>query len=209
VNFETLKTSLGDWLGKDYTQLNDTIRGQLVNMAQRDLLRSYDLRFGEEIYDLATVASQQDYAVPTGYSRTYSIWYMGGGEKIDLIYLTKEEFDRKYEDNLVTGLPKHYTIWANQISVGPLPDAIYSVKWNCRIMLPDLIDGAPDNSNDLTIWAWEVVLFKTLAWATKYLFEDARAAMWEADAARFEQSLVLEHSREKSVHRRPVTNEPG
>jgi hypothetical protein len=88
--FEDLKSSLGDWLGKDYTQLNDTIRGQLINMAQRELLRNADLRFGEYIYSFNTVASQADYDVPTGYSRTYSIWYMGGGEKIDLVFLTKE-----------------------------------------------------------------------------------------------------------------------
>jgi hypothetical protein len=207
--FEDLKSSLGDWLGKDYTQLNDTIRGQLINMAQRELLRNADLRFGEYIYSFNTVASQAAYDVPTGYSRTYSIWYMGGGEKIDLVFLTKEEFDKKYEDNLVTGLPANYTLWQNKLYMGPLPDAIYSMSWNVRRLLADLVDGSPNNSNDMAIWAWEVLLFKAISDATKYLFEDARAQMWEAKAAKLENDLVSEHSREKSVHRRPVTNEPG
>jgi len=207
--FEDIKQALGDWLGKDYQQLNDTIRGQLVNMAQRDLLRNYDLRFGEYVKSLATVASTEEYDVPTGYSRTYSMWYMSGGSKIDLTFLTKEEFDKKYEDNQTTGAPKHYTIWANHVYLGPVPDAIYSINWNCRIMLADLVDESPNNSNDLTIWAWEVLLFKCLSWATKYLFEDARAPVFEADSVKMEAALVREHSREKSVHRRPVTNEPG
>jgi hypothetical protein len=207
--FEELKTAIGDWLGKDYQQLPDTVRGQLINMAQRDMLRSYDLRFGEYLYPLSTTSSNPEYPVPTGYSRTYSIWYMDGVDKIDLIPLTKEEFDRKYAANTTTGSPAHYTIWANKLYVGPSPDAAYSLKWNVRRMLADLVDGSPDNTNDMIVWAWEVLLFKSLAWATKYLIEDARAPLWQADADRMEAALVREHSREKSVHRRPATNEPG
>lgn len=207
--FEDLKSAIGDWLGKDTYQISETIRGQLVNMAQRDLCRSYDLRFGEYVNAINTVASQQEYDVPTGYSRTYSMWYMSGGSKVDLIPLTKEEFDKKYEDNLTTGAPKHYCVWANHLYFGPMPDAIYAVKHNCRIMLADLVDGSPNNSNDMTIWAWEVLLFKCLAWATKYLIEDVRAATFETEAVKFEAALVREHSREKSTHRRPATSEPG
>jgi hypothetical protein len=207
--FEDLKTAIGDWLGKDYNQLNDTIRGQIINIAQRDLLRSYDLRFGELAYALTTAGSDQEYNVPDGYSRTYSMWYMSGADKVDIIPLTKEEFDKKFEDNTTTGAPTHYTIWANKLYLGPMPDAIYNVKWNVRVMLDDLADGSPNNTNDLVTWAWEVLMFKSLALATKYLIEDARAAIWEAEATRLENNLVREHSREKSVHRRPITNEPG
>ena len=207
--FEDLKTAVGAWLGKDTGQLSDTIRGQIINMAQRDLLRSYDLRFGEYTYPLSTVASTESYAVPTGYSRTYSIWYMDGTTKVDLIFLTKEEFDKRFEDNSDTDAPTHYTIWQNMIYLGPSPDGIYALQWNLRRLVADLVDGSPDNENDMTIWAWEVLLFKGLVMATKYLFEDARAPVWAEEAARLEGALVREHSRERSVHRRPTTNEPG
>lgn len=209
MTFEQLKDAISDWLAKDDNQITDTVRGQLINLAQRRILRNYDLRFGQYTQIQATAASDEDYDVPTGYSRTYEIWYMSGGSKVSLIPLTKEEFDNKYEDNATTGAPKHYTIWSNTLYLGPKPDSVYSLEWNCWRMLPDLADGSPNNENALTTAAWEYLLFRALHFATKYLIEDARAPLWQEEADRLEADIVREHSRERSVHRRPVTNEPG
>lgn len=209
MNFEDLKTALGDWSGKDPNQLTDTVRGQLINMAQREILRDYDLRFGEYSYALNTVASQDDYPVPTGYSRTYSMWYMNSGSKVNVLYMTKEEFDAKFGANSTTGKPANYTLWNNTVFLGPNPDGIININWNIRRTLPDLVNGSPNNSNDLVVFAWDYLLFRGLTLATKFMFEDSRAPLWEAEANRITASIVREHSREASTHRRPVTNEPG
>ena len=209
MTFEQLKDAITDWLGKDHNQITDTVRGQLVNMAQRRILRNYDLRFGEHTAAQDTANADPDYDVPAGYSRTYSIWYKSGTEYYDLISLTKEEFDKMFGDNSATSNPTHYCIWENQLFLGPCPDATYSLNWQCYRMLPDLADGSPNNENDMTDAVWEYLLFKALALATKYLIEDARGAVWAEEADRLEADIVREHAREKSVHRRPTTNEPG
>jgi len=209
MNFETLKNSINEYLAKQDNSITDTVRGQLINMAQRRVLRNYDLRFGEYTYSLSASASVESYAVPTGYSRTYSVWRMDGSVKKDLTPLTKEEFDNRYGDNSTTGAPLYYTIWENKIYLGPKPDGSYSLEWNIYRMLDDLVDGSPNNENALTTYAWEYLLFRSLHFATIFLIEDARAPIWQAEADKLEADLVREHSREKTVHRRPFTNEPG
>jgi hypothetical protein len=207
MDFQAFKANLTDWLGKDTTSLPDATLGLVVNMSIREYLRTLDLRFGELSVDLSALGSQVYTALPTDFSRPYSMWYLKGGGKIDVDYLTKEEFDIKYPDPSQKAADiQHYMIWGDKIYWGPSPSADLAVKFSYYGYLADL--SAPTDHNDFTDLAWEVLFFRSLCFCTQYGIEDARLPMWQAAAKEQEIKLILEHSR-KSAGRRSIARDYG
>jgi hypothetical protein len=206
--FEDLKSSIGTWLDVDLNRLPNESRGQIINICQRELLRTYDLRFGEVTADIALSDGLAFYTLPSGWSRPYSLWYYSSGKQ-NVDYLTKEEFDIKYPLATVEGAPLHYTVWGNSIFFGPTPNASYTVKANYFKILADLTDGSPGNTNAFVEQAWEVIFFRSLWYASEFMLEDSRAQLWAAKAQMLEAKLAIEHARARSSGRRPVTREAG
>jgi hypothetical protein len=205
MDFQTLKSNLGDWLGKDTDSLPDALRGLVVNMAVREYLRTMDLRFGELSTTLAAASVYT--ALPANFSRPYATWYLKDGSKLDVDPLTKEEFDIKYPDPSQTAADvKHYCIWGSKVYWGPTPAASLSINFDYYGYLADL--SSPTDHNDFTDLAWEVLLFRALCFATQYGIEDSRLAMWQSAAKEQELKLVIEHSR-KMAGRRPVAKDFG
>jgi hypothetical protein len=207
MNFGELKTALGDWLEKDEDSLPDAIRGQIINMAMRQYLRSRDLDFGEYTADVVTTPSVQYSSFPTGFSRPFSIYYIdSNGNRVDVDFLTKEEFEIKYPTS-VDGDVVHYTLWAGKLWWGLTPATAITMKFNHFRLLPDLSD--PADHNDFTDTAWELLLFRSLSLCSLFGIEDTRMALWESEATRQEGQLSIEHSRRRTVGRRPTTHDYG
>jgi hypothetical protein len=214
LTFTDLKTKLGDWLALDTARLADSVRGDLLNLAQRELLRKYDLRFGEFSDTFATVVSTYDYALPTGWSRPHTLWYTtAAGGQTFLRQLSKEEFDAEFPDTAKTAEPGAYTVWGDKLRLGKTPSSVLTINRNYYRVLPDLgsLDqsGQPIAENEFTKNAWEAIFFRALVEATKYLIEDPRASLWEEKARAAELHLVLEHSRARHSGRQLVMEEPG
>lgn len=209
--YETLKARMGDWLGVDTVRLPDTVRGDCLNIVQRRLLRKHDLRFGEITDTLSITANDRDYTLPTGYRSTIVIWYTNpsSGSIITLNRKTKEAFDALYPDPSETGAVADYTVWGDLFYVGPTPEIGLTLNRNYYYVLPDLADGAPNNTNAFVVNAWDVLFFGALEEVTKYLIEDSRAPMWAERFRELESDLVGEHQREKSVGRIPQSEVPG
>lgn len=208
MTFEQLKAAIGDWFATDTQRVPDTIRGQMVNMAQFDL-RLLDLRFFEATASVATVASRNYSDLPTRWSRPLGMLYLTADTIKYIDYISKEEFDNRYAVCTTPGVPDHYTVYGNKIYWGPTPDGIYSMTHNYMQTLPDLVDGSPNNTNDLVSVAWPAVLFKALAYTCTFAVEDTRKSIFESEAARQENKLQIEHSRAKQTGRRPESNMPG
>lgn len=46
-----------------------------------------------------------------------------------LVYMTPEQFDEEYYSGTsYTGIPIHYTLWGSTMFLGPVPDAIYTIR---------------------------------------------------------------------------------
>lgn len=207
MNFGELKAALGTWLDKDTDSLPDAIRGQIVNMAIKQYLRSLDLAFGEATADVVTVPSQQWSALPVGFSRPFSMYYIGtDGGRVVVDYLTKEEFDIKYP-SAVVGDVVHYTIWAGKLWWGLTPATAVTMKFNHFKYLADL--SASGDSNDFTDTAWDLLLFRSLSLCSIFGIEDSRMGMWQMEADRQEAKVLIEHTRRRTVGRRPHTREYG
>ena len=212
-NFTDIKGYLGDWLGSDTTELPDSVRGIIVNITARQILRNNELRFGETSDTFLTIASPvtPDYTYPTGWSKPYSLWYVHP-TTLNPVYLTyepsKAEFDVKFPDTTETDLPTHYTIWGNKIRLGKSPDRILTINRNYYKILADLVTTS-NETNAFTDEAWEVLLFNCFEFAELYGVEDERIPRWVAKGRKMLDDLVSEHARARSIPTRGQSREPG
>lgn len=211
-NFTDIKSYLGDWLGLDTTELPDSVRGVIVNITMRDILRNNELRFGETSDTFATIASPvtPDYAYPAGWSKPYSLWYTHPTTS-KVVYLTyessKAEFDKLFPDTTETDLPTHYTIWANKIRLGKSPDRVITINRNYYKILADLASASLTNA--FTDEAWEVLFFNCFELASLYGIEDERIPAWVRKGKQMLETLVAEHARARSIGTRGQSREPG
>lgn len=210
--FETLKARILDWLAADATRLPDAVRGDCINLIQRRVMRNHDLRFGETADTLALVANDHDYNLPVGWRSPLSLWYINPGTdaRIDLVRKTKDEFDALYPDPTAgTDTPINYTVWGGLIYFGPTPNQSLTLNLNYYKVLPDLVDGSPNNTNDFVDEAWDVLFYGAMEEACKYLLEDQRAAIYGGKFLELEADLAGEHQREKSSGRVAQSRIPG
>lgn len=205
--FATLQAKIISWLNVDTTRLS--IAGDLINMAQRELLRKHDLRFGETSDTFATADGDNDYDLPTGFSRPHSLWYTDPDTSavVFVTYLPKDEFDARYPDATKKAKPGNYTFWGQTLYLGKTPDQIITINRNYYKLLADL--SADGDSNDFTDNAWEAIFFKALTLSSLYMVEDARMPVWQAKAKQLEDDLVEEHRRARSVGRIPQNRIPS
>lgn len=200
--FETLKSHVRNWLGLDERRLPDSTAGMMINMAQRELLRKHDLAFGEHEDEAAVLQGVRNVPVPGLLRQPYTIWYIDDtGNKYDLIYETKVDFDGLFPDATKQSLPGRYTWWGSILSLGHTPDRDLTLHRNYYRLLPDLVDGPPNNTNALIENAWEAVFARALTFATAFTVEDPRLPMWRQWAKEKEQELVTEFRYARSAVR--------
>ena len=207
-DFVALKAKLGDWLAVDTGRLADSVRGDCINLAMRDLSREHDFWFGE-----TTLAMNLDpllvQGVPNDFSRPHSLWYRHPttGKIVFLDQKSKEEFDILFPDTDVVGLPTIYTLWQGSLWFGPALDQTIVATLNYYAVPADLTDAV--NTNLFIQYAWEALFFRALVYASKYLIEDPRLPVWEQGARDAELKLVIEHARARHSGGRLVIEEPG
>lgn len=201
--FEELKQSLSDYLGKDTISLPDSIRGDMINIAQREFTRLSNVRFNEHSDTFTTVASEENYVVPFGYKRPKgNFWYLVGTDREIITYLDKAEFDVEYPeitDASNDDKPVHFTIWAGNLTLGPAPNASYTIHRNYYRILPDLSVGSPNNSNMLIEEAWEVVLFGALKECEAFGFNDERIPLWTSKYEKIRRDIIREYRHSESL----------
>lgn len=210
MTFEELKAQMQAWLSVDTTRLPAATCGLAINMAQYDL-RLLDLRCFEATATINTTASQAYSSLPSRWSRPLGMLYVTADATKYINYISKEEFDNRYAYCAPAsyGIPDHYTEWGGKLYWGPTPAAVYAITHNYMQTLPDLADGAPNNTNDLVATAWPAVFFGALAYVCTYIIEDARKSIFAAEAALQANKLQVEHTRARCSGRRPESAMPG
>ena len=209
--FETLKTKQGEWFGVDTVRLPNSVRGDIINLIQRQVMRRHDLRFGETTDTEALTPNNFSYTLPTLWRSPIHLWYINPTTNAytSLRRRDKDEFDILHPDTTVTGPPLNYTVWGSALIIGPTPEQNITLNRNYYAILTDLADGAPNNTNAFVEQAWEVLHYGGLAHVARYMLEDPRVAVWESKFRELEQDLADEHRREKSTGRIPQSEEPG
>lgn len=141
-NLTQLRTAIGNWLNVSTGRLSNAVRDDIINIVMRELLRFHELRFGETSNTFATVASTRDYALPRGWSKPYSLWYIHPTNNgiVWVEYLAKDKFDNLFPDSTKEALPINYTVWGGNIQLGKTPDQAVTINRNYYQILSDLAE---------------------------------------------------------------------
>ena len=87
-----------------------------------------------------------------------------------------DEYRQSHGD--VTGLPKYFTVFGDEIEIVPSPDAAYTIEMVYRRNVPALSDANP--SNWLLALAPDAYLYGALLESAPYTKEDERISVWGA-----------------------------
>ncbi len=149
VNYSTLQTALANWLHRsDLT----TIVPDLIALAEMQLSVDLDTRWQWAQTALTTTASSQILTLPSDILAIKRLTALGNVNSV-LVYMPPEAFDATYNGN-DTGMPEAFTMLGMTASLGPIPDAVYSVNCLYKQKIPALSATSPTN--------WLVTAFPNL-----------------------------------------------
>ena len=172
-SFTNLTAAIADWA--DRTDLTARIP-DFVKLAEARIGRDLRIRALELRSQMSTVSGQMYYTLPPGYrqARHFKLVNGAGGVPADLEYKTPEALDVANLGG--TGLPRYYTIVANEIRIVPTPSAAYSLE-----ILYYKAPTALSTSNEANILLEEnpdIYLYASLIELWTYLRDDAESQKW-------------------------------
>lgn len=185
TTFATLQTDVQKYLERGASLETDpTVYLQiprLINLAERRCSRELKVQGFINVVTDTFIVGQSVYAKPDRWRESISINFGSGVTKS----IRKPIFARAYEylrsfwpDESVTGEPQYYADYnySNWLVIPP-PDAAYPFEV-LYYEIPVLLDDA-NQSNWLTEYAPELLLYATLLEATPFLKNDDRIATWQ------------------------------
>ncbi len=214
-----LVSSIYDWLKVDSRRLSAAAATDVINMARKDISRKYKLNYAESTYQFNTQIGLATYALPDDFSQPVTFRYLDSDsdEWIFLRYrayadflsknITSDEEDEWVDDEEIPGAPEEYTWWQRNLILRPTPTVVVPMYFDYFALSAEMKTSAAYDS--LTMYAWDVLLFKCLEFACRYLLEDQRALMWKGQADETQMDLHREYSRSRSAARIPQAKEYG
>lgn len=194
--------TLGSTINKLLEEVNRV--GQYTSQASgyiNDAIEHYQdrpFKFNEQIATTNTQNGEEYLDLPPDWGEEYliSIDYRGDGHYHPLNYRTMEEMEELFvSSNDYTGQPVDYTIFRQQIRLGPIPDTnTYSVKMAYRVR-PDTATAA-SQTNTFIQNANELIRGRAgRNLAALYMHDDAIAGKMAALEAEALQRLTSENTR--------------
>jgi hypothetical protein len=176
-SFTNLTAAIADWAGR-----NDlTVRiPDFIRLAEARIGRDLRIRALEIRSQMSTVSGQMYYTLPPGYkqARHFKLVDGAGGVPSDLEYKTPEALDvanlRQYAG--ATGLPRYYTIVANEIRIAPTPSAAYSLEI-LYYKAPTAL-SVTNEANLLLEENPDIYMYASLVELWTYLRDDAESQKW-------------------------------
>jgi len=195
TTFSTLKEDIRRYLERGFTVASDQIvyeqLPRLINLAERRIARELKV---EGLISVVSSAMQPGLAVypkPDRWRTTVSFNFGTGdqGDEYNQLFARTYEYVRSYwPDRTQTGVPLFYAEYDyNNWIVAPTPDAAYPFEVLVYQLLP-LLDDA-NQTNWLTEYAPQVLLYATLLEATPFLKNDERIQVWQQMYDRAAQAL--------------------
>ena len=211
MTFETLKQDVRRYLERGSTAANDPLVYEqiprLINMAERRCARELKVQGFQKVVSTTFVAGQSVYDKPDRWRDTVSINVgMGAGNTTRTPIFTRSyEYVRSYwPDESLRGAPKFYADYDyDHWLIAPTPDAAYPAEI-LYYELPPLLDDTVQ-SNWLTEYAPNLILYATLLEATPFLKNDERIPVWQSMYDRAAETLngedlskILDRSAQRS-----------
>lgn len=185
MTFETLKQDVQRYLERGATLAADPIVYEqiprLINLAERRIARELKVQGFIAVVTDTMVPGQSVYQKPDRWRDTVSI-NVGtgpGNTKRKTVFARDYEYCRAYwPDESETGEPTFYAEYDyDHWLIAPTPDAAYPFEV-LYYELPPLLDDSIQ-TNWLTEYAPQLLLYGTLLEATPFLKNDERIATWQ------------------------------
>jgi len=195
MTFDSLKTDIRRYLERGFTLASDQIVFEqiprLINLAEQRIARELKV---EGLINVLTGTMQAGLAVypkPDRWRQTVSFNFGNGTDNstYNQLWPRSYEYVRSYwPDRSQTGTPLFYAEYDyNNWIVAPTPDAAYPFEVLVYQLIP-LLDDA-NQSNWLTEYAPQLILYGALLEATPFLKNDERIQVWQSMYDRAAQAL--------------------
>ena len=178
--FAELKTAAANWL--DRSDLTDRIP-EFIALAEARFNRILRIRDMETVSTaISTVGGTREYSLPTGFVQMKE-FHLTTEPITPLSYITPEMMSRMWAGS-TTAKPQVFTIIADNIRLGPSPDAVYTTSMLYYKTFTALSDS--NTTSDMLTNNPDVYLYGTLLEAEPFIMNDERVALW---ATAFKQAI--------------------
>jgi len=178
--FAELKTAAANWL--DRSDLTDRIP-EFIALAEARFNRILRIRDMETVStSISTVAGTREYSLPTGFVQMKE-FHLTTDPLTPLAYITPEMMTRLWAGSS-SGKPEVFTVIADNVRLGPSPDAVYTTSMLYYKTFTALSDDA--TTNDMLTNNPDVYLYGTLLEAEPFIMNDERVQLW---ATAFKQAI--------------------
>ena len=178
--FAELKTAAANWL--DRSDLTDRIP-EFISLAEARFNRILRIRDMETVSTaISTVGGTREYSLPTGFVQMKE-FHLTTEPITPLSYITPEMMSRMWAGS-TTAKPQVFTIIADNVRLGPSPDAVYTTSMLYYKTFTALSDS--NTTSDMLTKNPDVYLYGTLLEAEPFIMNDERVALW---ATAFKQAI--------------------
>ena len=188
--YSELTTAVANWLDRDDLTLRIP---EFITLAEAKFNRTLRLRSMEAKYTADTVAGQRNLALPTGYIQMRN-FQVNTSPLTTLSYVTPEIYDRLWGGSTL-GIPKFYTILANEVSFGPIPASVVEVEMLFYKNFTNLSSTVA--TNWLITNAPDAYLYGAMVQAEPFIMNDERVALWGAFLNKAIQELQEQDNKDR------------
>ena len=179
--FAELKVAAANWL--DRSDLMDRIP-EFIAFAEARFNRVLRIRDMETVSPaISTAAGTREYSLPTGFVQMRE-FHLTTDPLTPLSYITPEMMARIWAGSS-QGKPEVFTIIADNVRLGPNPDAVYTTSMLYYKKITAL--SASATTNDMLTNNPDIYLYGTLLEATPFIMQDERVGLW---LAAFEKAVA-------------------
>ena len=172
--FAELKVAAANWL--DRSDLTDRIP-EFIAFAEARFNRVLRIRDMETVSTaISTAAGTREYSLPTGFVQMRE-FHLTTDPLTPLSYITPEMMSRIWAGSS-QGKPEVFTIIADNVRLGPNPDAVYTTSMLYYKKITAL--SASATTNDMLTNNPDIYLYGTLLEATPFIMQDERVGLWLA-----------------------------
>ena len=178
--FAELKTAAANWL--DRSDLTDRIP-EFISLAEARFNRVLRIRDMETVSTaISTTAGTREYSLPTGFVQMKE-FHLSTDPITPLAYITPEMMSRMWAGS-AKAKPQVFTIIADNVRLGPNPDAVYTTSMLYYKTFTAL--SASNTTSDMLTNNPDVYLYGTLLEAEPFIMNDERVPLW---ATAFKQAI--------------------
>jgi len=188
--YAELQTAVANWLDRD--DLTDRIP-EFIALAESRFNRLLRLRSMEAKYTANTVAGQRNLALPTNYIQMRN-FQVNSNPLTTLSYVTPEIYDRLWGGS-TSGIPKFYTILANEVSFGPIPATVMEVEMLFYKKFDNL--SVTTTTNTLLTDSPDVYLYGSMMEAEPFIMNDERVALWATSLSKAISELQEQDNKDR------------